>query len=115
MRFALRLSSCVMAALLAACDGGGGSQAPDAAPDAFESDCGFPGDVGNELGIGRFCQSLGDCTDPRAPLCSILGDQDTHFCTKTCQATGPAAQCGTGAECTCNASNQCGCTPTICL
>src|SRR5689334_19622183 len=111
MAFLLRSIACVMFAGVAACDGGGGSsRPPDAAPDAFESDCGQPGDVGNDLGIGRFCTSLGDCTDPRAPLCSILGDTKTHFCTKTCQASGPATQCGTGAECTCNNGGQCGCT-----
>jgi hypothetical protein len=118
MQLAACLSSCVMAALLAACSGGGdggGAQPPDAAPDAFASDCGRPGDVGNELGIGKFCASLGDCSTPSAPLCSTLGDPDTHFCTRTCLATGPATQCGTGAQCTCDASNRCGCTPTTCL
>ena len=30
----------------------------DASVDAFESDCGHPGDLGNELGIGKFCASL---------------------------------------------------------
>jgi hypothetical protein len=105
--------------MLVAC--GGGEDPPaqiDAADsaDAFESDCGKPGDVGNEMGIGKFCASLSDCSDTvNAPLCSSLGSADTHFCTKTCQMTGPAAQCGTGAECTCNASNQCGCTPSVCL
>ncbi|MEO8702078.1 MAG: hypothetical protein ABI867_18690 [Kofleriaceae bacterium] len=102
---------------------GGGSDGDDTAAqadadtaDAFESDCGKPGDVGNEMGIGKFCASLGDCsTTAAAPLCSSLGSADTHFCTKTCQMAGPAGQCGTGAECTCNASNQCGCTPSVCL
>jgi hypothetical protein len=103
-------------ALLTAC--GGGSSTPADAPDdvdAFVSDCGFPGDPGNELGIGKFCASLSDCADTvEAPLCSELGDPDTHFCTKTCDM-GSTDQCGTGAECTCNANNQCGCTPSVCL
>ena len=103
---------------VAACDGGSGTPAPPdvATIDAYESDCGKPGDVGNELGIGQFCASLGDCsTTMSAPLCSSLGDRNTHFCTKTCTNGGPTTQCGTGAECTCNASNQCGCTPSVCL
>lgn len=102
-----------------ACGGGGDKPAnmPDAfQPDAFESDCGKPGDLGNELGIGQFCASLSDCaTLPSAPLCSSLGDMHTHFCTKTCTSTGSAGQCGTATQCTCNASNQCGCTPSACL
>jgi hypothetical protein len=103
--------------LLSAC-GGGESATPDApAPDTqpFESDCGFPGDPGNELGIGKFCASLSDCSDTEAaPLCSTLGDPNTHFCTKRCDM-GSTDQCGTSTECTCNGSNQCGCTPTTCL
>jgi hypothetical protein len=101
---------------LAAC-GGGGSKAEDAAPmaDAFFSKCGHPGDTGNELGIGKFCASQGDCgTTTDAPLCSSLGDQDTHFCTKTCPM-GSTDQCGADATCACNGSNQCGCTPNTCL
>ena len=77
--------------------------------------CGKPGDVGNELGVGQYCASLGDCKKPTAPLCSVLGNKDTHFCTKTCKTTDPATVCGTGAQCVCNENNQCGCTPSSCL
>jgi hypothetical protein len=105
-------------ALVAACGGGESSPSPDGpAPDTepFESNCGFPGDEGNELGIGKFCASLGDCASTTAaPLCSSLGDDTTHFCTKRCDM-GSTDMCGTDAECTCNGSNQCGCTPTVCL
>lgn len=97
--------------------GGGDSPSPDGpAPDTqpFESDCGFPGDVGNELGIGAFCDSIQDCADIGLPFCSSLGDPNTHFCTKTC-TMGSTDQCGTATECTCNGNNQCGCTPTVCL
>jgi hypothetical protein len=105
-------------ALFTAC-GGGSSTPVDAAADvdAFESDCGFPGDQGDELGIGQFCEVLSDCAGTTgAPLCSSFGDPSTHFCTKTCQM-GSIDQCGTsGANmCTCNANNQCGCTPSVCL
>jgi hypothetical protein len=89
---------------------------PDAAIDAFASACGLPGDPGNELGIGKFCTALADCVGtPMAPLCSIVGDSTTHFCTKTCSSTGSASQCGTNTTCSCNTSNQCGCTPNTCL
>lgn len=98
--------------------GGGDSPSPDGpAPDTepFESDCGFPGDVGNELGIGAFCDSIQDCADIGLPFCSSLGDPNTHFCTKTCDDENDDAVCGSATECTCNGNNQCGCTPTVCL
>jgi len=107
----------VCALVLAAC-GGGKSDPPHVdAPgaDAYFSNCGHPGDLGNEKGIGKFCASLSDCaTTTEAPLCSSLGDPTTHFCTKTCPM-GSTTSCGTGTTCTCNAGNQCGCTPTVCL
>jgi hypothetical protein len=111
------LISVVVASLLAFGCGGGETTSPDGpAPDTepFESDCGFPGDVGNELGIGKFCDSQSDCVEANLPFCSTLGDPNTHFCTKTC-TMGSTDQCGTATECTCNASNQCGCTPSVCL
>jgi hypothetical protein len=104
----------VVFTLLAAC-GGGTPAKMDAAIDAFFSTCGHPGDTGNEKGIGKFCQALSDCQGTMAPLCSILGDTTTHFCTTTCQMMGSDASCGTNATCECNASNQCGCTPNACL
>lgn len=103
--------------LIAACSGGKDEPAhPDASVDAFESTCGHPGDMGNEQGVGMFCASIADCSNNvMSPLCSSFGDKTTHFCTHTCQSGGAATQCGTGAECTCNNANQCGCTPSVCL
>lgn len=100
----------------AACGGdGSSSKTPDANVDAYFSECGHPGDTGNELGIGKFCASLSDCNGTTsAPLCSSFGDPNTHFCTRTCPM-GDNSVCGTGAECTCNSNNQCGCTPSVCL
>lgn len=119
MRFRMLIITTV-ATLFAAC--GGGKDPPpahvDAMPDADLSECGHPGDVGNELGIGKFCASLSDCASTTgAPLCSSLGDPNTHFCTKTC-TMGSTTECGTGANtCSCNTDNppRCGCTPTACL
>jgi hypothetical protein len=105
----------VFIASAAACGGGSSPGKPDAAVDAFNSTCGMPGDVGNEMGVGKFCAHLSDCDNPNAGLCSSLGDPTTHFCTHTCKSTDPQTVCGTAAQCTCNASNQCGCTPTKCL
>jgi hypothetical protein len=100
-----------------ACSSSDDKKTPDAAStsDAFQSACGHPGDTGNEMMIGKFCQSFGDCPQT-APLCSVIGDPTTHFCTRTCSGSGSgSAQCGTNTTCTCNASNQCGCTPNSCL
>ena len=106
----------LLAGLAISCGGDdSSSKQMDAAVDAYYSLCGQPGDMGNELGIGKFCASLSDCNGTTAaPLCSSIGDPDTHFCTKTCQM-GSTTSCGTGAECTCNNNNQCGCTPSVCL
>lgn len=115
----VRFGFVVSVFVIAGCgDDGGKSGNPDApGADAYFSNCGHPGDMGNEMGVGKFCASLGDCTNQSAPLCSSLGDRDTHFCTHTCTSTGPTTQCGTGAECTCNSDNppRCGCTPSVCL
>ncbi len=108
----------VLVAFLVACGSSPAKPHPDASVDAFSSACGEPGDLGNELGIGHFCMDLEDCAStPSAPLCSIIGDMTTHFCTKTCSATGSADQCGTNppASCQCNNQNECGCTPNSCL
>ena len=108
----------IFVAFLVACGSKTNPAHPDAMVDAFSSSCGEPGDQGNELGIGHFCTGLDDCANtPSAPLCSIIGDNTTHFCTKTCSATGSATQCGTNpaATCECNDQNESGCTPNTCL
>lgn len=110
----MRLSVWVLIAALAGCGSNSTPKKPDAAVDAFSSTCGNPGDTGNEMGVGKFCTGLSDCTST-APLCSTVGDPTTHFCTHTCTSTGSAGQCGTNSMCECNSSNQCGCTPTSCL
>ncbi|HZS37908.1 MAG TPA: hypothetical protein VFF06_13820 [Polyangia bacterium] len=72
--------------------------------------CGQPGDVGNNLGVGKYCNGFGDCTG-MANLCANLGDPQLHFCTMICQQGG---NCGTGATCQCQ-GGQCGCFPDSCL
>jgi hypothetical protein len=105
----------LIALMIAACGGDDGASQKDAAVDADMSTCGHPGDLGNELGIGKFCETLSDCSaTPEARLCSKIGDDTTHFCTKTC-TMGSTGQCGTETMCVCNAANQCGCTPNACL
>lgn len=117
----IRLISFILAAAVAyACGSSSTAKKPDAKVDAFSSTCGQPGDLGNELGVGKFCNDLADCmSTPSARLCSIIGDPTTHVCTKTCAGSGSAGSgmCGTAASCTCDTSSppQCGCVPNSCL
>ena len=111
----MRSCICAVVALAVACGSSSEKKAPDAAPDvAFATKCGKPGDTGNDVGVGKYCADLNDCSGT-APLCSVLGDPMTHFCTRTCQGSGSNAVCGSDAMCTCNSNNQCGCTPNACL
>jgi hypothetical protein len=96
--------------------------------------------MGNELGVGEFCNSSSDCHGPMARLCASLGDPGLHFCTMTCRPPseggvpeggvpeggmleGGVAEgglpeggptCGTGATCKCQGA-ECGCIPNTCL
>src|SRR5262249_15901197 len=97
---ALAIALATAATAATACGGGG-----DSSPDALFSTCGHPGDVGNSLGVGKFCAMFSDCNDTvDAPLCSSLGDATTHFCTKTCDTAAP--DCGEDAMCVCNGGGQ---------
>ena len=111
--------------MLVGCGGGGNpGSSPDMAhgPDlALNSICGHPGDVGNSLGVGKFCMKISDCSaNSKATLCSTLGSDNTYFCTMTC--TPPAndmgsTECGENAICQCgsgSAQSGCGCYPTSC-
>ncbi|HNN95138.1 MAG TPA: hypothetical protein PKI03_22835 [Pseudomonadota bacterium] len=81
----------------------------------FKSNCGWPGDKGNELGVGKFCLKIEDCGDnPKAIMCTTLGDNENFFCTFRCSKTGPADQCGKDARCACS-DGGCGCMPARCL
>ena len=79
-----------------------------------KSDCGHPGDVGNALGVGKFCEHVSDCTsNTKATLCTQLGDMNNYFCTFLCHEGGPADECGAAASCACK-GGQCGCYPAAC-
>jgi hypothetical protein len=111
-----RVALLALLALAFACGGDDddGGNAIDAAPDAVESFCGFPGDVGNSKGVGKFCNTIGDCSGQEANLCATLGDPMAHFCTAICDPAMPVAdECGEDTTCECSGSN-CGCTPTSC-
>jgi len=76
--------------------------------------CGVPGNPGNELGVGKFCQSSFDCTSQKANICASTFAPNLTFCTTGCMMGGDPAQCGSGAVCQC-ANMQCACVPGECL
>lgn len=104
----------VAIAFLIACSGGGDTGASvDAGTSGLAMTCGHPGDLGNTLGVGKYCTQIPDCSGLTAGICAILGDPNAHFCTKTCMQ-GSTDACGSDATCACQGS-QCGCVPNACL
>ena len=98
--------------------------AASAGPDMeLLSRCGHPGDVGNNLGVGKFCTNIGpDCTgNGMSTTCSALfngqtpSSSDTYFCSFQCTAADPPGTCGDNATCLCNAQNLCACIPLSCV
>jgi hypothetical protein len=75
--------------------------------------CGTPGDTGNELGVGHYCNTPDDCTGLSANVCAFAFDSSLpHVC-----IVGPcdgATNCGSNASCVCNTLG-CGCFPNACL
>jgi hypothetical protein len=89
--------------------------------EAIDSACGQPCQAGNNLGIGRFCNTLHDCDGTQIPtLCATLGEPNEHFCTASCEPpdsgdeAGLTTTCGENATCQCQ-GGQCGCFPNSCM
>lgn len=76
--------------------------------------CGKAGNPGNELGVGKFCQSSTDCLSKPARTCATTFAPTLTFCTMACSMNGPTNQCGSGAICQC-AQSQCACVPSECI
>jgi hypothetical protein len=110
-----------LAFLLVACGSNaisGGSDMADlsaGATDMAYSICGHPGDVGNSLGVGKYCQNtVPDCSsNTKANICATAGEPHSFFCTFACHGDGGATECGDNAICSC-AGSQCGCLPAAC-
>jgi hypothetical protein len=127
MRF-FGIALLVLAAGCGSDSNSGDGGAPDlsavpSGPDmALLSRCGHPGDVGNSLGVGKFCTNQGpDCGgNGMATSCSALfngqtpAPTDAYFCSFQCLATSPPGFCGENAECLCNTLG-CACIPTSCV
>ena len=99
-------------ALVMGCSGGAADNTVDAAM-GLDKVCGNPGDTGNEMGVGKYCSQISDCSGEAAGICAILGDPNAHFCTKTC-TQGSTTACGADATCSCQ-GGACGCVPNTCL
>jgi len=84
---------------------------PPPADLSLPSCCGTPGDTGNNLGVGRYCNDINDCAGQMATLCATLANPRYHFCTLVCQMGG---NCGTAATCICSAQG-CACIPNRCI
>ena len=82
--------------------------------------CGKPGDLPNNVGVGKYCREIVDCTgNMRAQICSSLGNtanRKTFFCTFLCDPKADGGNpCGDGAACTCDVGGAgCACTPVAC-
>jgi hypothetical protein len=105
-------------ALTSADDDDGGDDAEEGKTH-LHSCCGFPGDHGNELGVGKFCKTDKQCRkNSAAKLCSAFendkADHKTFFCTMPCDPSSPVNVCGAGATCNCEELG-CGCTPIACI
>ena len=96
---------------------GGGAAGDDGttvdAASGLSKVCGTPGDDGNDIGVGKYCNQISDCSGLGAGICAILGDPNAHFCTKTC-TQGSTDACGADATCSCQ-GGACGCVPNTCL
>lgn len=97
--------------------------APPGADLALNSSCGHPGDPGNSIGVGKFCNGplTGDPNCPStAPICAHGQRMDVYFCTTPCFAcsTGTCTDpnCKENALCQCDAAaGGCGCVPSLCV
>jgi hypothetical protein len=82
------------------------------------SACGHPGDVGNSIGVGKYCMSIFDCPST-AIICTAINNANepandqTFFCTTTCKGLTDTTTCGAGAACLMQGANL-ACVPTSC-
>ncbi len=100
-------------------DASGASGAEGASTDGDARDpqanCVKPGDPGNELGLGRYCEQAADCAfDGALRLCTAQFTTNPYawFCTTLCADT---SQCGTGALCVLTPAGMRVCVPPACL
>jgi hypothetical protein len=113
-------SSFVVLCSLAGCGSGGGASPMDLAMPDLYSACGHPGDVGNSLGVGRYCLTSADCAQTSmARVCSSAANGTelttvySYFCTIVgCNPTAMGT-CGESATCACTCAG-CGCAPVSC-
>jgi hypothetical protein len=83
--------------------GGGGAGGSSGVP------CAEPGAMGNDLGVGQYCQTDGDCNGLSASFCTVAHEPSAPpFCTMPCFGDG---DCGQDATCEDNGGPLKGCVP----
>ena len=97
------------AGLAPATDGGAPPPPPPPPP---TGGCGQPGDVGNSLGVGKYCSKGGNqCSgNGQATICTVDYSSGPGFCTKQCSVD---ADCGANAHCVTESLGS-GCEPNAC-
>lgn len=121
----MRITLTLFAALaLAACASDDNGPAGDGDGDLTDACAGTTGcngecEVGNEMGVGRYCTPDGnECRGQLAAFCTVdFNDSADSFCTRPCNPDGDVvAQCGVDAICrTEDGSGPAGCVPNSCL
>lgn len=111
-----------LALFAVSCNDSNTGNSPDLAASGdmtFFSCCGKPGDNGNTMGVGQYCQKTNDCTNSAAPICAndFFPARKTFFCTNSCDGPDMGSR-GCGADATCTKDKDTGlygCVPTSCL
>lgn len=110
----LVLLGCACACAACSEKSGDAAVVADAAVDAGPPPCGMRGEQGNELGVGKFCNSTGDCANNhKAGICATFLEPHEHFCSMLCAIDGGPEECGSATRCVCQ-SHICGCVPSAC-
>jgi hypothetical protein len=116
----MRIFAIVLCLIAPSCGGGDDKEGPPvdmtASVDLSPTPgCGHPGDTGNSLGVGKYCQSSSDCSPPAGFCTADVGKG--HICTIiNCDPMKDSvSQCGDqGALCRCSMLG-CGCVPGRCV
>jgi hypothetical protein len=102
--------------LVAACDNGPAPpvDAGRTYRDGAYQNCILPGTVGNDAGVGGYCEVMKDC--PLGTLCTgVFGAPPADwFCSKLCDVDASTNECGEGAMCVSDPRGI-ACVPLVCI
>jgi hypothetical protein len=101
----------ILSVLVLACGDASQSARPDG---PLETGCGKPGELGNSLGVGKYCTRGGhECaSNSFALFCTVTYEPSAPaFCTNACTRD---PDCGDGAYCSGSGMGLTGCLPAVC-